>query len=248
LAFAIALAAASCDCFGGERRLEYMFADDDPEAVVPVNFPLSEMPLRLDESGHRHGRDFVVDVPGREVHVAMLDNACKEAWFRQEAGATPALRIVGLEATDACDAAGTLDELTRSFREEFVRRLEGAIPPLPYTRDFEGELYEYPAGSAPTLVLAESLEGARALLDAAVAFEHEYHDGVFYLSPIACSGRFRVVDDQSASVVRIEGIGYVKPCTWGDDRACLKHLFALALGELDQVSPMPTQCRLTTND
>jgi hypothetical protein len=241
----IGLAVVSCDCFGGERTLEHMFDRDDPEAVAPVDFPLSELSLRLDASGHRHGAPLFGP---QDVHVVMMDNACQEAWFQTSADATPALRIVGLEATDDCDESGTREELTRVFKEEFVLRLEGALPPLPYAGDPEGELYEYPDGSEPTLVLRKSLREARERFDASPFFMHEYHDGVYYLSPSACAGRFRVVEEPLGDSVSVHGVGYVKPCTWGDDQACLARLFSIALGVPEQASPAPTRCRSPGDD
>jgi hypothetical protein len=240
LALVVGLGATSCYCSKGERTLEYMFDEDDPQAVVSVSFPLAEIYQRLDESGHQHGREVFDGPPSREVHVAMLDNSCQEAWFQQEIGQTRAIRIVGLEAADACDDGGTREELRRVFEDEFVQRLEGALPPLPYTG--EGELYEYPAGSRPSLTLAGPVQEVRRRFDDAVGFAHEYHDGVFYLSPVACSGRFLVLDGGSGNSVRVEGIGYVKPCAWGEEQTCLNYWFAVVLGERDQVSPVPTQC------
>jgi hypothetical protein len=230
----VALFIGACNCVFSENELEYMFEADDPDALVPVSFPAAELPPRLDASGHRHGGSGFGTPP--DVQVVSLDNGCMEAWFRTEPGTTPMLRIIGLESTGRC--AESREELVRVFKEGFVPRLEGLQPPMPYADDIEGEFFQYPAGAAPVLTLSGSLDEARQRFDDAVLFQHEFHDGVYYLG--VCSGQFRVSEDPTANSVRIEGVGYAKPCDFGDDQACLTRAFTFALQPSSMPTPLPT--------
>jgi hypothetical protein len=223
------------DLFEDEPRLEYMFDDDDPTAIVPVSFPLSEIAARLDASGHRHGG--VAGTLPRDVYDVMLDNDCKRAWFR--ASAPDPLRIVGLEATGACNDTGSREELMSLFRDDFVPRLEGRLPPLAYQTSIGGEFYTYPRGSEPTLLLTGSLVSAQERFDDTWYFEHEVHDGVYYLSELACFGRFRLEEDRASNEVRVIGVGYARPCRWGND-ACLERTFSWLIRQAGDPTPGST--------
>ena len=125
------------------------------------------------------------------------------------------------------------------FKEDFVPRLEGRLPPLAYQTTIEGDFYTYPQGSEPSLLLAGSLASGAERFDGTWYFEHEVHDGIYYLSELACFGRFRLEEDRASNEVRVVGVGYARPCRWGDD-ACLERTFAWPLRHAGDPTPSPT--------
>jgi hypothetical protein len=225
--------------FDREPRLEYMFEDDDPVANVAVSFPLEELALRLDASGHRHGSAWLRR-PDGVAFEASLDNRCTRAWFRPHyIDAMPALHVVGLEANRECKPGSSRESLLQVFKESFVPRLEGTLSPLdapPASASF----YDYPIGSEPSLLIAGSIEDARHRLDGNQFFDHAVHDGVFYLHEGACSGRFRLVDEPQLDAVRVVGVGYEKPCSWGSSDACLERVFRIFLMRSGDPTTTPT--------
>jgi hypothetical protein len=225
--------------FGAAPRLEYMFDEDDPAAVVTIRFHIDEVTERLDESGHLHGvHSFGLRRPSGGYDV-MLDSRCARAWFRTEGES--ALRIIGLESSNGC--AENREQLVEMFKSGFVLRLEGRLPPLAYHEPQDREFRTYEPDDAPVLILDGTMLDARRRLDTGIGFQHQFHDGVYYLS--ICGGRFRLRELPAQSGVEVIGIGYVHPCNLATSDACLEAWFRIGLGEWrptdDAPDPSPTQ-------
>lgn len=239
-----ALAASTSISLFGEDRLEYMFEEDDPAAVVAVPFSTSELTRRLDASGVQHGESSVGLGGPRLGEDVMMDNDCNRAWFRGESES--ALRILGLESSGHCKQ--NRDQLVELFRSDFVPRLAGSLPPLAYRPPDEGDFYAYPADAGPTVVLTGTMLDAQERLDTKPFFAHEVHDGVYYMD--VCGGRFRLIERAEVNEIVVVGIGYVKPCTLGDDDGCLESWFRfwLTVGdptpERSEPTPVATICAL----
>jgi hypothetical protein len=208
-----------------EPRLDYMFEDDDPTANISVAFPLEELALRLDSSGHQHGSPWYGSRPDFETLEASLDNGCIRAWFRpQHVNAMPALHVVGIEANDECEPGSSRESLLTLFDQSFVARLEGALPPLdppPPAPTF----IEFSVASAPSFLISGSMDDARRRLDGDPLFYHAVHGGVFYLHESACSGRFRLAEEPESNAVRVVALGYARPCAWGTSDVCFDRRF-----------------------
>jgi hypothetical protein len=216
-----------------------MFEDDDPTSNVAVAFPLEELASRLDASGHRHGSIWLSSAYRDALDVS-VDNQCIRAWFRPVDGnPQPLLHLIGIEAGRECKPGSTRESLLVLFKQSFVPRLEGTLPPLsapPASANF----YDYPTGSEPSLLIAGSIEDARHRLDGNQFFDHAVHEGVFYLHEGACFGRFRLVDEPQLNAVRVVGVGYEKPCIWGSSDACLARVFGLFLQRSGDPTSTPT--------
>lgn len=213
------------DPLGGDDHLRYEFAADDPAAVIPVGFDTGELHARLDASGHAHGVMTTLRVPADSIDVE-LDNDCRLARIKiEDSGGTHAIRVLGLDASGDCEDSSTRESLFAMVRDELAPRLEGRLPPLPFEDRSEKEFFAYPDAEAPSVVLSGTLRDFEERVDGSAFFDHEFHDGVYFLGEGACYGRFRVAEEPDAQGVRVMGIGYGRPCWAGEDQACLARWF-----------------------
>jgi len=211
----------------GQSHLKYEFATDDPAAVIPVEFDTSELHTRLDATGHAHGVMTTLRVPAGSVDVK-LDDDCRLARITiEDSEETHALRVLGLDASGECEDTSSRESLLAMVNEELVARLEGRLPPLAFEDRSGKEFFAYPDAEVPSLVLAGTLRDFEERVDGSAFFDHEFHDGVYYLGEGACYGRFRVAEGPDRLHVRVIGIGYGRPCWAGEDQACLARMFAL---------------------
>jgi hypothetical protein len=221
-------------------QLDYMFEDDDATANFAVTFPLEELTLRLDSSGHQHGSPWYGSESDLETIEASLDNQCTRAWFRPHyVNAKPVLHVVGIEANDECKPGSSRESLLTLFQQTFVPRLEGTLSPLSAPAAGPG-FYEYPVGASPSFLITGSIEDARVRLDGDPSLYHAAHDGVFYLDEVACSWRFRLADETQSNAVLIVGLGYVKPCRWGSSDVCVARVFTDLLQYAGDPTSTPT--------
>jgi hypothetical protein len=161
-----------------------------------------------------------------------MDNDCRRAWFAVHDES--ALRIVGLESSGKC--SDDREELVQLFKSEFVPRLAGELPPLPYVPPNEGEFFSFPPGEAPSMLLAGTLLEAQERIDASPFFDHEVHDDMYYMT--TCGGRFKLIERTEERAVEVVGIGYIKPCEIAKDE-CLEPWFSTLLGQPGDPTPTP---------
>lgn len=74
-------------------------------------------------------------------------------------------------------------------------------------------------------------------IDETTAFQHEVHDGVYYMT--TCGGGFRLLDRPEQRLVEVVGIGYVTPCENAATDACLEVWFSTLLSRRSDPTAIP---------
>jgi|CXWL01.1.fsa_nt_gi hypothetical protein len=226
----LALCAASISftgCLRSNNDRTYRFDDDDPSTTFRFDFPPAELAARLDESGLFHGADSGPLLSSRSGWYDVgMDNTCRSALVEvRPLFDGTAIRLDQLSATNECKKNSRKAELVEMFQQDVLLRISGEKEPLSTVSASRGVQVDYPPDAAPSFLLAGSAADLARRLNENSLFQHEYHDGVYQLSGIACHGRFRITEEPNGSQVRITGISFAQPCFVASTQECLAELF-----------------------
>jgi hypothetical protein len=151
----------------------YDLTPNDPRTTYQLNFPISDLPERLDETGMWYSRP----APSGDFFM-LLDETCRTATFQAfERSTSTVISLVHLEPDVNCTRDGKRAQIN-VFEDQVVARLAGDREPHRTSRRPTGDRYEYSDDGRFRLPLTLSAAELRNRMTQSPEL-HRWQDGVY---------------------------------------------------------------------